>query len=186
MNPSFVTLLNTLGLLGITVVLLIGFVLQIAWDELPCPLCLLQRIGFGMVMFGFMLNVLHGPQQRHYGVVLIGALFGAITSLRQVSLHVIPGTPGYGSPIFGMHYYTWAFVLFGATILGVAVLLMLWNSRNDKPAQTYTMNGFGRFACLLALITVFLNVVGTFVECGPGQCPDNPVNYWLFDALIAK
>ncbi|GAL07696.1 hypothetical protein JCM19237_934 [Photobacterium aphoticum] len=52
MNPSFVTLLNTLGLLGITVVLLIGFVLQIAWDELPCPLCLLQRIGFGMVMFG--------------------------------------------------------------------------------------------------------------------------------------
>ena len=81
-------------------------------NELPCPLCLLQRIGFVMVAFGFMLNVVYGPQSRHYGVILIGALYGVATSLRQVSLHVIPGTPGYGSPILGMHYYTWAFVLF--------------------------------------------------------------------------
>ncbi|MGF1688889.1 disulfide bond formation protein B [Photobacterium japonica] len=178
MNSQQITLLNILGLLGITAVLFIGFILQFAWDELPCPLCLLQRIGFGMVMFGFMLNVLHGPQQRHYGVILMGALFGAVTSLRQVSLHVIPGTPGYGSPILGMHYYTWAFVLFGATILGVAVLLVLWNTAwHDKQ---HTLSGLGRAACLFALITVLLNVIITFVECGPYQCPDNPVSYWLF------
>ena len=61
------------------------------------------------------------------GIVLVGALFGAATSLRH-SLHVIPGTPGYGSPVLGMHYYTWAFILFAATILAVAVLLMMWCS----------------------------------------------------------
>ena len=104
MNNKKITIFNTLGLLGITVVLLMGSILQVSLNELPCPLCLLQRLGFVMVMFGFMLNVVYGTEQRHYGIILIGALFGAATSLRQISLHVIPGTPGYGSAIFGMHY----------------------------------------------------------------------------------
>ncbi|KDM90041.1 disulfide bond formation protein B [Photobacterium galatheae] len=180
MNTKQITLINTLGLLGITAVLLMGFVFQLALNELPCPLCLLQRIGFVMVMFGFMLNVIYGTTQRHYGIVLVGALFGAATSLRQVSLHVIPGTPGYGSPFLGMHYYTWAFVIFVATIVAVAVLLMMWNEewrqRNDR------MSPFGRWVCLLAIVTVALNALGTFVECGPYQCPDNPVSYWLLGA----
>ncbi|OCH21204.1 disulfide bond formation protein B [Aliivibrio logei] len=179
MNSKNVTLLNILGLLGITFVLLMGSVLQVAWNELPCPLCLLQRVGFVMVMFGFMLNIIYGTQQRHYGVILVGALFGAATALRQVSLHVIPGTPGFGSPILGMHYYTWAFVIFMMAIVGVAVLLMLWN--NDWSTDTYQMNAFGKFASVLAIVAVLVNVLSTFVECGPYQCPDNPVSYWLLD-----
>ena len=127
MNNKNVALLNALGLLGITFVLLMASVLQVVLNELPCPLCLLQRLGFMLVMFGFMLNVIYGPQQRHYGILIIGALFGAATALRQVSLHVIPGTPGFGSPVFGIHYYTWAFILFSLTIVGVAVLQLLWN-----------------------------------------------------------
>ena len=178
MNQNQVIRLNILGLFGMTLVLLIGFVLQFALNELPCPLCLLQRIGFAMVMFGFMLNIKYGVQQRHYGVVLIGALFGAATALRQVSLHVIPGTPGYGSAIFGMHYYTWAFVLFAATILAVAVLMMLWNQAWNN--ESYQMSKLGRLVCLLALSVVALNVISTFFECGPYQCPDDPVSYWLF------
>ena len=102
MNRDHINVLNILGLLGLSFVLLMGLVLQVVLNELPCPLCLLQRIGFVMVMFGFMLNVKYGAAQRHYGVILLGALFGAATALRQISLHVIPGTPAYGSPIFGM------------------------------------------------------------------------------------
>lgn len=180
MNRSQITLLNTLGLLGMTAVLLIGFILQFAWNELPCPLCLLQRVGFVMVMFGFMLNVVYGTQQRHYGVVLLGAIFGAVAALRQVSLHVIPGTPGYGSPILGMHYYTWAFVLFMATIFAVAVLLTLWNESWSGDAD-YKMSSVGKFICYLAIAVVGLNLLSTFVECGPYQCPDNPISYWLFN-----
>lgn len=177
MNNKNITLLNILGLLGITSVLLMGAVLQVARNELPCPLCLLQRVGFVMVMFGFMLNIIYGTQQRHYGVILVGALFGAATALRQVSLHVIPGTPGFGSPILGMHYYTWAFAIFMMTIVGVAVLLMLWDNRAST--KHYQMNALGKFACVLAIVAVLINVLLTFVECGPYQCPDNPVTYWL-------
>lgn len=179
MNNKNVALLNTLGLLGITFVLLMASVLQVVLNELPCPLCLLQRLGFMLVMFGFMLNVVYGPQQRHYGVLIIGALFGAATALRQVSLHVIPGTPGYGSPVFGIHYYTWAFILFSLTIVGVAVLQLLWNK--DWNNNDYKMNRFGKFVCLLAIFVVVINLGSTFIECGPYQCPDNPITYWLFN-----
>ncbi|WP_058120368.1 disulfide bond formation protein B [Photobacterium kishitanii] len=179
MNNKNVALLNALGLLGITFVLLMASVLQVVLNELPCPLCLLQRLGFMLVMFGFMLNVVYGPQQRHYGILIIGALFGAATALRQVSLHVIPGTPGFGSPVFGIHYYTWAFILFSLTIVGVAVLQLLWNK--DWNNNDYKINRFGKFVCLVAIFAVVVNVVSTFIECGPYQCPDNPVTYWLFN-----
>ena len=179
MNRNYLAFLNTLGLLGMTAILLIGFVLQFVLNELPCPLCLLQRIGFIMIMFGLLLNVVYGPQSRHYGVVLIGALYGVATSLRQVSLHVIPGTPGYGSPILGMHYYTWAFVLFVTTILVVAVILMLTNK--GESSAPYEMTSLGGISCLLAISVVALNVIGTFAECGPYQCPDNPESYWMFN-----
>jgi phosphoglycerol transferase MdoB-like AlkP superfamily enzyme len=132
-----------------------------------------------LVMFGFMLNVIYGPQQRHYGILIIGALFGAATALRQVSLHVIPGTPGFGSPVFGIHYYTWAFILFSLTIVGVAVLQLLWNK--DWNNNDYKMNRFGKFVCLVAIFAVVINVISTFIECGPYQCPDNPITYWLFN-----
>ncbi|KJF85178.1 disulfide bond formation protein B [Photobacterium phosphoreum] len=179
MNNKNVALLNALGLLGITFVLLMASVLQVVLNELPCPLCLLQRLGFMLVMFGFMLNVIYGPQQRHYGILIIGALFGAATALRQVSLHVIPGTPGFGSPVFGIHYYTWAFILFSLTIVGVAVLQLLWNK--DWNNNDYKMNRFGKFVCLVAIFAVVINVISTFIECGPYQCPDNPITYWLFN-----
>ena len=179
MNRNQLTLLNTLGLLCMTDILLIGFILQFALNELPCPQCLLQRVGFVMVAFGFMLNVVYGPQSRHYGIVLIGTLYGIATSLRQVSLHVNQSTPCYSSPIFGMHYYTWALVLFAATIFFVAVILMLTNKAGSN--ESYNMTNFGRLVCVLTIVVVTLNVIATFVECGPYRCPDNPVSYWLFN-----
>ena len=125
MNAANLRLINALGLLGISFILYVGFVLQFLWNELPCPLCLLQRVGFAFVAIGFMLNVVQGPRPANYGVVLFGAIFGAACALRQVCLHIVPGTGHFGSPIFGIHYYSWAFMLFSATILAVAVLLAM-------------------------------------------------------------
>ena len=179
MNRDHINVLNILGLLGLSFVLLMGLVFQVVLNELPCPLCLLQRIGFVMMMFGFMLNVKYGAAQRHYGVILLGALFGAVTALRQISLHVIPGTPAYGSPIFGMHYYTWAFVIFSLAILGVAILLILW--KEEWQSQGFKMTRFGCWVSVLALAAVGLNLLSTFVECGPFECPADPTSYWLLN-----
>tara|TARA_Y100000588_G_scaffold225726_1_gene239620 strand:+ start:106 stop:744 length:639 start_codon:yes stop_codon:yes gene_type:complete len=179
MNRKTIDTLNTLGLLGMTLVLLTGSILQFSLGELPCPLCLLQRLGFVMIMFGFLLNVVYGIEQKHYGVILIGALFGIATSLRQISLHVIPGTPGFGSPILGMHYYTWAFVIFCMAVAGIALLLILWDDRYSN--QNHEMSPLAKSVCILAIATVLINVISTFIECGPFECPADPVSYWLLD-----
>ena len=177
MNQRQITLLNLSGLLVNTAILLGALVLQLALYELPCPLCLLQRVGLTIVMFGFMLNVIYGTQARHKGVILLGALFGASVALRQVFLHIIPGTPGYGSALLGYHLYTWAFVVFAMNILGVAVISLLWNEKE----RVHTLSISGRVSCMIAMTVVLANVASALVECGPHlQCADNPVHYWLF------
>jgi len=178
MDTANLRLINTLGLLGISFVLLIGFVIQFIWHELPCPLCLLQRVGFGFVAVGFLFNVVQGPRPANYGVVLFGALFGAACALRQICLHVVPGTGHYGSPIFGIHFYTWAFILFTATILAVAVLLAMTNHKDE--VKEVPLTGFYLLACWLGLIAVGANVIMTFVECGIMECPGDPIEYWMF------
>lgn len=179
MNNQLINRLNILGLLGITAILAMGSIIQLVFKELPCPLCLLQRVGFMMVMFGFMLNIRFGPQQPHYGIILLGALFGATAALRQVSLHLLPGDPGYGNPLLGMHYYTWAFVIFVLTIIGVAVLLCLW--RQEKNTSKYHIKSIGKLACYIAVTVVIINIVSTFIMTGPHVTPADPHSYWLFD-----
>ncbi|HIF61176.1 MAG: disulfide bond formation protein B [Methyloprofundus sp.] len=178
MTASRIRLLNALGLLGISLILYIGFAIEFLYDELPCPLCLLQRVGFVFVMIGFMLNVMQGAKPINYGVVLVGALFGATMSLRQIAMHAIPGTGAYGSPIFGYHFYTWAFIIFVATIFGVAVLLLL--TRDVIAISDEPLSGFYKLICWIAMVIVGFLVVMTFIECGPWECPGDPVNYWLF------
>ena len=177
MSNVMVRNINALGVAGIASILAMGLVMQVVLDELPCPLCLLQRVGFALVMYGFMLNVLNGVRFLHYGIIILGALFGAAVALRQVLLHVVPGTGTYGSAVFGMYLYSWAFVLFGATLFAVSVLLLLSRSVDTEvPVKT---NTFGRFICWAAIVIAALNVAATFLECGPLVCADNPTDYVL-------
>jgi disulfide bond formation protein DsbB len=48
MTRSLALTLNALGLYAVALVLLIAFAAQLLLNELPCPLCLLQRIQFAM------------------------------------------------------------------------------------------------------------------------------------------
>lgn len=169
--------INTLGVLGLAVVLAVGLWLQISLDELPCPLCLLQRVGFVLVMFGFMLNVMRGQAFAHYGIIILAALFGGTAAMRQVLLHIVPGTGAYGSPILGLHFYTWSFIIFSASILAVAVLLLL--SRRSDPGESINPGKTQRAICWVAIVITAINTIAVFVECGPFVCPENPVSYLL-------
>ncbi|MBV1926927.1 MAG: disulfide bond formation protein B, partial [Rhodobacteraceae bacterium] len=104
--------LNALGMLAICLVLILAIYYQLALYELPCPLCLLQRVGFVAVGFGLGLNLLYGARPRNYALMLLAAVFGISVSVRQILLHIVPGTGHYGSPVLGLHYYTWAGIAF--------------------------------------------------------------------------
>jgi disulfide bond formation protein DsbB len=168
--------LNVLGLLGLTAVQLGGYWFQFSLGELPCPLCLLQRVAFAMVSFGFLLNVRFGGRPAHYGIILLSALYGMIVSGRQTLLHIVPGTGAYGSAIFGMHFYTWAFLLFGTTIFATAVLLVLERGSRAEGRQG---TAWASLVMLAAIGVTAANAITTLVECGPIECPDNPMTYWL-------
>ncbi len=180
MSMHAIRFINTLGLLGITTVLLTGFCLQLTLHELPCPLCLLQRAGFTLLMFGFMLNVLEGSRPRHYAIILFAALFGCAVALRQILLHVIPGTPPYGSAVWHYHYYSWSFIIFFSSILACAVLLFLADTTLSPEQKQLPPSPFTSFCCWLAIATTAANAVAAFIECGLHACPPNPAHYWLF------
>ena len=75
MTPERSRTLNAIALLLVCVVLIAAFYYQFTLYELPCPLCLLQRVGFVAVGFGLALNLLYGARPHHYGIMLIGAIY---------------------------------------------------------------------------------------------------------------
>ena len=118
--------------LAYSFVMLGAFFIQFVKGEFPCPLCMLQRYGMFLSTMGALFVVMQARSgtltasryAQGLGMGLIGALAGAMVSLRQIALHIMPGDPGYGLPILGLHLYTWALVTFAVvlTYSGVALI----------------------------------------------------------------
>ena len=106
--PSLAALGNQLALLAVIGVLSYAFVDQLYFGELPCPLCLMQRVGFVIIGFALVLNIRCGAHSAHYGWAILGGLVGMTVSLRQVFLHILPGDKGFGATFLELHFYTWA------------------------------------------------------------------------------
>ncbi len=160
--------------------MIVAFVDQLAWGALPCPLCLLQRAGFVALGLGFLLNVRFGSSPAHYGLMVVSAVIGAGTALRQILLHIRPGDPGYGSALLGVHFYSWAFVAFGAGILYAGLLLFLEAGDPSSESATSPVGKLATASLWLFALLVAGNLVSTLLECGVGPCADNPTFYdWL-------
>lgn len=178
MTPERAVTLNALSLYGVAAVLAAAFAAQFLLNELPCPLCLLQRIMFTALAIGPILNIRFGPRPSHYALSLLAALIGAMVSTRQVLLHIMPGDAGYGSAMLGYHYYTWALLGFIAAIALLAAML-LFDTQFDNTRTKPPVSTFARTAVWLVIGLTALNVVSTLLECGFGACADNPVVYEL-------
>ncbi len=180
MNRSIAVTLNALGLYGVALVLAAAFAAQLWLAELPCPLCLLQRIQFALLAIGPILNVRFGPRPSHYACSLLAAAAGAAFAMRQVLLHIMPGDPGYGSALLGYHYYSWAFIGFAVAIVLIAGMLLFDRQfEEDGAAKPAEAGAFAQIAVWLVIALIALNVLATLLECGFAACPDNPVEYEL-------
>jgi disulfide bond formation protein DsbB len=178
MTQKLAVTLNALALYAIATILLMAFYWQIAFHELPCPLCLLQRVGFIALAFGPILTIRHGPRPLHYGLVILAAVCGAIIAGRQVLLHIQPGDPGFGSPFLGFHFYTWAFLLFAAAIVAAAIML-LFDGQFDRAQPGPAPGAFETAAVWLVVALTLLNAGSVLLECGFAACPADPVRYEL-------
>jgi disulfide bond formation protein DsbB len=180
MTRPFAIALNALGLYAIAAVLAAAFAAQLLLHELPCPLCLLQRIQFAALAVGPILNVRHGPRPSHYALSLLAAIAGAAFAARQVLLHIMPGDPGYGSALLGFHYYTWALIGFSVAIVAIAALLVFDSQfKSGDTTPPAKAGAWAQAAVWLVIALTTANVISTLVECGVGACADNPVDYEL-------
>jgi disulfide bond formation protein DsbB len=109
MNP-FHWSYRTAFLLGFLICVgLLGYALyeELYRSQMPCYLCVMQRVAFVWMGLFFLLGGLHAPRaggRRGYIVlVLIGVAFGIVMSIRQLWLQALPAdqVPACGAS-FGM------------------------------------------------------------------------------------
>jgi disulfide bond formation protein DsbB len=179
--------LNSIALIVVCGVLVGAYFFQFTLNELPCPLCLLQRVAFVAVGYGLALNLIYGAKPHHYGIMLIAAVYGGSVSIRQILLHIVPGTGSYGSPVLGLHYYTWAGICFFLIILGTSVMLLFegqYKTLKDEPShERFGGLKLAKFTFFLLLFLASANAVTTLLECGPLICADPPTDYKLLEDL---
>ncbi len=180
MGPKVAVRLNVLALYAISGVLVVAFYWQLAYDELPCPLCMLQRAAFAALAVGPILTIRHGPKPQHYGLVIIAALMGAAIAARQLLLHIMPGDAGYGSALLGYHFYTWAFLGFAAAILAAGVMLTFGGQFAPTP-RSASRGPLEHAAVWLIIGLTALNAASALAECGFASCTASPERYELFN-----
>jgi len=172
MRKKIVLFLNSLFPMVLAAVIMGAYYIQFSKHEEPCPLCMLQRLGMIGVAIGPLLNLRFGMSTSHYAISLFSAILGASVSLRQICLHICPGSPTFGEPTFGLSLYTWAFLVFVTSIFMIGVLLLLHKpAKEDLQPRKVGMLGMVAFG--LIFLVAFVDIITTFQHCGFGTCPDS-------------
>ncbi len=187
LNVKWLYVCVQLNILALCVALLGGFAMQFWLSEIPCPLCYLQRVAMMVCAVGLASIVLaarQGPLQwaeiaNAYGVVSLAAVMGACVSIRQILLHVVPPDPGFGTPVLGLHLYTWGLIVFASQIISAALILAFTHVPNSPTSLPF---GSLQRTVLLLLVAVILgNLVLVFAAAGWNwNLPADPVRYLLF------
>lgn len=149
-------------------VLLWAYLFQVFEHEQPCPLCMLQRLAMIGVGTGALMNLKFGFKAKHYAISLLSAMVGASISLRQISLHICPGFPTFGTPVFGLNLYSWAFLVFASSLFVISLLLFLYNPAFETPPKR--LGFFSKLAFVFLFVIALANVVTTFLQCSFGPC----------------
>jgi disulfide bond formation protein DsbB len=165
------------------------YVFQFGMNELPCPLCILQRMGMMLSTLGAMYIVVRALQGvlsvKDYvtgiGISIVGAVAGGVISVRQILLHIAPGDPGYGEAVFGLHLYTWALVTFVVVVIFGGVMAAFATELTPIAPETRWLRIVAWVVVWAFIATIAINMVVVFAEEGFNWVlPDDPTRYMLF------
>jgi disulfide bond formation protein DsbB len=173
--PRFSATLNDAFLLlmlaTIAGILTAAMVLQYAFGEIPCPLCLLQRAAMFGVCFGITRHFRDGASDRNTGIAQVFALLLLVISVRQTLLDIVP-RPGHayiGSAVLGLHMPVWSILIAFALLLAFALkMTLLGGDAPPRAAPRLVQAARLLGAYVLALCAV--NLASVVVQCGFGQC----------------
>ena len=175
-----------LALLNYTYLLLVMFViagiltaamtLQYVNGELPCPLCLLERVAMLGVCFGIMLNFRRGFSYQNTGFSLLFAIVLLVIAVRQSLLDIYPrsGHEYIGSAIFGIHMPVWSIIIALALLIAYAIkLAILGGDEYLREADVSEFPAIRRIADILSIYVIaicLINLVSVVLQCGFGEC----------------
>lgn len=171
--------LNMLGLLAVCGVLLFALADQVIYNDIPCPLCILQRAGLIAAGTGLALNLGFGIRPSHYGIMILGALISGGVATRQILLHIIPGTGAYGNSVLGLHFYTWDLIVSLLITIGGAMMLLFDRQFSGQRSIKKKPHRAAMLAVVLIALIAFANGISTILLCGGGVCPADPTHYLL-------
>lgn len=160
-------------LTGLAAILTVAMGLQYAGDEIPCPLCLLQRVAMFGICFGIILHIRHGYDARNVGIGLVWALFLLMVSVRQVLLNIVarPGHAYPGGAVFGLHMPVWSVVIAFAILLAFAATLTVFDgTRLSATPPSPALTRIGTVAGLYVIALCLINLVSAILQCGLSAC----------------
>ena len=161
-----------LMLVILAAILSAAMVLQYAFGEVPCPLCLLQRFAMFGCCFGIALQLRSGTSERGTGISLIFTILLLVLSVRQTLLDLIP-RPGHeyvGSAIFGIHMPVWSVFIAVGLLLGFAIRLALVGGPRSAPEMGSTLRRIAQGVVIYVVFICAINFLSVVVQCGMGEC----------------
>jgi disulfide bond formation protein DsbB len=160
--------------------------------DMPCPLCVLQRMA--MMLIGITAVWIIGLAKKNklsvyayvraYGLMILAAILGIVMSTRQIFLHILPGDPGYGGTVLGLHLYTWALVTFLITLIYAAVMFTVEDATFPIAPASKGARRISDILVWVFIAVIAINVVLIFAEEGFNWVlPDDPTRYELLYQL---
>jgi disulfide bond formation protein DsbB len=166
--------LTLLGmLLALAAILTAAMVMQYAFGEMPCPLCLLQRFAMFGCCFGLMQQLRSGTSERGTGVSLIFTIVLLVISVRQTLLDLFPrsGHDYIGSAVFGIHMPVWSVFIALALLAGFAIRLAVFGSPRFAPLQeNAALQRAARALGVYVVLICAINLLSVIAQCGLGEC----------------
>lgn len=143
--------------------------------ESPCLLCGHER--FGMIVVGllglFMLR--YGIKIKYIALTFLTAFWFLFEGLRHVGNHAARDIgQGFGEAMFGLHTYTWAFVVYWVVILAMGLMIFFIRKDNalgkellECEVKVKAFNPYTKGVVILSTFIIFANVVQFFITNGP-------------------
>lgn len=159
-------------LLVIAGVLTAAMLMQYVYGEVPCPLCLLQRVAMFGICFGVIRHFRHGDRTRSIGLGLLSALTLLIIAGRQVLIDIcpLPGRSYVGSAVLGLHMPVWSVIVALATLAAFTLHLAIVGDGGTRGSPNRKSAAIAGLAGLFVVALCAVNLVSAVLQCGFGQC----------------
>jgi len=177
LEPSSLVMLDRLILLllamVLSAVLTAAMVMQFAFGEIPCPLCLLQRVAMFGCCFGLLHQLRVRDSERGGGIALLFALLLLVIAARQSLLDLVP-RPGHayiGTAVFGLHMPVWSVLIGVAQLLALSLRLTLFGGPRVPPeAARLPLVRATRLLEFYVVLICAINFASVLLQCGFGEC----------------